>query len=108
VPSVLSLAGRYEARGLRVVGVHPVDQKPDLDEHDRISETTQEEHMSYPSFIDVEQKWSTQEKLDDVPSFMIVDRKGNVVYRAHGTLKDGNDNLKSLTAALEKALDEKG
>lgn len=106
MPSVLALVGRYGTRGLRVVGVHPVDEKPDRDEHDRISETTQEEHMTYPSFIDVEEKWTSQEKIDAVPAFMLVDRKGRVVYRAHGGLKDGNRTLKDLTAAIERALDE--
>ena len=107
MPSVLTLVGRYEARGLRVVGVHPVDETPDTDEHDKISEVTLEEHMTYPSFIDVEEKWSKQEKIDAVPSFMLVDRKGNVVYRAHGSLKEGNQSLADLTAAIEKALDQK-
>jgi len=37
---------------------------------------------------------------------MVVDRKGRVVYRAHGSLKDGNQSLKDLTAAIEKALDQ--
>ena len=107
MPSVLSLVGRYGTRGLRVVGVHPVDEAPDSDEHDKIAETTLEEHMTYPSFIDVEEKWSKQAKVDAVPSFMLVDRKGNVVYRAHGSLKDGNQTLTDLTAAIEKALDQK-
>ena len=106
MPSVLTLAGRYGTRGLRVVGVHPVDEAPDGDEHDKIAETTLEEHMTYPSFIDVQEKWSTQEKIDAVPSFMLVDRKGNVVYRVHGSLKEGNKTLVELTAAIEKALDQ--
>lgn len=107
MPSVLSLVGRYGTRGLRVVGVHPVDEAPDADEHDKISETTLEEHMTYPSFIDVDEKWSKQEKIDAVPSLMLVDRSGNVVYRAHGSLKEGNQSLADLTAAIEKALDQK-
>jgi hypothetical protein len=106
VPSVLSLAGRYGTRGLRVVGVHPVDEAPDAEEHDKIAETTLEEHMTYPSFIDVQEKWAKQSKVDAVPSFLVVDRKGNVVYRAHGSLKEGNQSLKDLTAAIEKALDQ--
>ena len=108
MPSVLALLGRLGTRGLRVVGVHGIDDSTiDPDEHDAVQETTQEEHMTYPTFLDVEEKWSKQEGIESVPMFMVVDRKGRIVYRAHGALKDGNDNLKNLSAAIEKALDDK-
>ena len=104
MPSVLSLLGRFQTRGLRVIGVHGCDGVPDKAERDKIAETTAEEKMSYPSFLDADESWSKQAKIDEIPSFMVLDRKGNVVYRAHGSLSEGNKTLTEVTAAIEKAL----
>ena len=104
MPSVLSLLGRFQTRGLRVIGVHGCDGAPDPAEREKIVETTAEEKMTYPTYLDVDDGWSKQAKVDEIPSFMVLDRKGNVVYRAHGTLSDGNKALTEVTAAIEKAL----
>ena len=102
MPAVLALAGRYGARGLRVVSVtkHGED---DAERADVVS-AAKEEKMTYPCFLDVGGGWSDQAGTGHVPAFLILDRHGKLVYRHGGKLVEGSAEFEAVVHAIDQAL----
>lgn len=102
MPAVLALAGRYQARGLRVIGTSSLD--PDDAEAERKSaeEAAKEERMTWPSYLDTASTWAKPIGLSEIPAFLVVGKDGRVLFRHQGKLvKDS-----PAYAAMERALDQ--
>ena len=102
MPAVLALAGRYGARGLRVVSVTKGGED-DAERADVLS-TAKAEKMTYPCFLDVGGAWSDQAGTGHVPAFLIVDRRGKLVYRHGGKLLEGTPEFEAVVHAIDQAL----
>jgi hypothetical protein len=100
---VLSLAGRFGARGLRVVSV----TKDGAEEDDRkhVAETAREEKMTYPCFLDVDGSWSQTAEVGGIPAFLIVGKDGRLAYRHSGKLTESSEAFEKMRAAIEMALE---
>ena len=101
---MLTLEGRYKARGLRVVSVTPINRLDNEDERAGIAEAIREERMPYACYLDAGAEWSLATGLRQVPSFALIDRAGRVRYRARGVVLQGNDEFRALEAAIVAAL----
>jgi hypothetical protein len=102
VPAVLSLEGRFGARGLRVVGV--TKDGEDADEKKTVADTAREEKMTYPTFLDVDGRWSSQADVGLNPIFLLIGRDGKLAYRFGGKLLRDTDDYAALERAVEAAL----
>ena len=96
IPELDKLHTQYAGRGFKVVGVSideggASDVKPFVDEH----------KIGYPIAIDPEGKLATILNTTVIPTSVLIDRKGNVVWKHFGivTMTDA-----TLTKALEDAL----
>ncbi len=100
-----TLADRFASRGLHVVSAHPAGAAPSPQELQAIQNAVQEEHMTYPCFLDPGSAWSRQLGLSLRPAFLVVGRDGRVAYRAAAILTAGEPDAVALTTAIEHALE---
>lgn len=99
IPELDKLHRTYESRGFKVIGVS-VDEGGAAD----VKGFVAEQKMSYPIALDPEGKLATILQTTVIPTSVLVDRKGNVVWKHFGIVSTG-DPL--LTRALQSALAEK-
>lgn len=104
MPAVIALHGRFEARGLRVVGVSSFD--PDDAESERQSaiEAAREEKMVYPTYLDENGVWSKKNGTVDIPAFLVLGRDGRVVFRHKGKLVIDSPAYNEMAKAIESSL----
>lgn len=102
MPAVLSLAGRYQARGLRVIGVSSLDPDDAEAERKGAEEAAKEEKMTWPSYLDTNSAWAKPLGLSEIPAFLVVGKDGRILFRHQGKLMKESPAF----AAMERALDE--
>ena len=100
---MLTLEGRYKARGLRVVSV--TKDGEDEDGKKEVAEKAREEKMTYPCFLDVDGTWSEKAEMSAIPVFMVLDRDGKTAYKHTGKLSEGTESFEAMKGAIEKALE---
>jgi hypothetical protein len=101
---VLALKGRFEARGLRVMSVHEVDEDEVATEKPIVAKAAEEEKMTYSCLLDAGGKWQKSAGVEGLPSFLVVNRDGKTIYKYKGKLTEGSDDYSKLSAAIEQAL----
>ena len=97
IPELRALHGRYQSRGLQLIGVSVDAQGND----DGIREFMKEFRMTYPVWHDPDERVSTQFLVVGVPATFLIDRAGILRWRKTGPLHPGDT---SLTNAIERAL----
>lgn len=102
MPAVISLAGRYGTRGLRVVSV--TKHGEDDAERAEVASVAKQEGMTYPCFLDVGGSWSDRAGIGHVPAFFVLDRAGKLVYRHGGKLVQGTPEFEAVVQAIDRAL----
>ncbi len=101
---MLTLKGRNEARGLRVVSVATLNGD-DPEEAKGIAEAAREEHMAYPCFLDRGSAWQQKAGTEGaVPYFMVIDREGRLAFKHHGKVVEGSPAFEELDHAIARAL----
>lgn len=101
---MLAVKGRFEARGLRVMSVHEVDEDELAAEKPEVTKAAEEEKMTYPCYLDAEGKWQKSAGVEGLPSFLVVSREGKVVHKFKGKLTEGSEAYNQLVSAIEGAL----
>lgn len=96
IPELGKLHAKYARRGFKVIGVS-VDEGGAND----VKPFVAEEKIQYPIVIDKEAKLASILQTDQLPTSILVDREGSIVWKHVGPV-DTSDA--ALTAALEKAL----
>jgi hypothetical protein len=99
------LAERYRTRGLRVVSTAPINDEANDAEKTAVAQVAQDEHMTYPCFLDVRSGWAHQTGLSVRPAFMVIGRDGRVAFRVAAVLTDDPPELHQLEDAIVHALD---
>ena len=96
IPELQAIHDKYAARGLEVVGVS-------LDEGDPagVKAFVAEHKMTYPIVLDSEGKLANVLQTSVLPTTVLVDHNGNIVWKKIGAIMP-NDT--ELTAAIDKAL----
>jgi cytochrome c biogenesis protein CcmG/thiol:disulfide interchange protein DsbE len=98
IPQLQALHTTYAERGLAVVGVS-VDA---AGTEDGIREFAKEFAMTYPIWLDPDERVSSRFLTMGVPETFIIDRTGVIRWHRIGALQDGDASLK---AAIARALD---
>lgn len=102
MPAVLVLARRFEARGLRVIGV--TESALQGEERDGVLQAIREEQMTFPTLLDPASAWSKAAGVDVNPAFLVVARDGRIVHRVDGKLVEASEAFSKLAAAIDQAL----
>ncbi len=96
IPELEKLHSKYASRGFKVIGVS-------LDEGGAgdVKQFVSDHKISYPIALDPDGKLATIFNTSVIPTSVLVDRTGNIVWKQFGIvdMKDA-----TLTAALESAL----
>jgi thiol-disulfide isomerase/thioredoxin len=99
IPELQSIHQKYASRGFKVVGVSLDDTGVD-----GVKQFVAQHAMTYPVAYDPEGKIATIFQSSVLPTSVIVDRSGQIVWKKFGAVSMDDP---TLTAALTKALDAK-
>lgn len=99
IPQLQKMSDQYAGRGFKVIGVSLDDTGAD-----GVRAFVNEHKMTYPIVLDSEGKLANMLQTSSIPTTLLIDRKGKIVWRQLGPIEEGDPELK---AALEKALTEK-
>jgi thiol-disulfide isomerase/thioredoxin len=97
IPQLQQLHENYAPRGLEVVGVS-VDESGVESVRSFIAE---QKKMAYPIVLDAEGKIANLLQTSVLPTTVLVDHKGRIVWRKYGPIEAGDQELKK---AIEAAL----
>jgi thiol-disulfide isomerase/thioredoxin len=97
IPELQQLSERYSARGLDVIGVS-VDESGIESVRDFVKE---KKKMTYPIVLDAEGKIANLLQTSVLPTSVLVDRAGKIVWKKYGAIMPDDAELKK---ALEASL----
>ena len=96
IPELQALHDRYASRGFEVIGVS-VDESG----VDAVRKFVEEQKMTYPIVLDAEGKLASMLQTSVLPTSIIVDRTGKIVWKKFGLIQPGDQELKK---AIETSL----
>ena len=96
IPELQALHDKYAPKGFKVIGVS-------LDESGvaAVKEFAAAQKMTYPIAIDPEGRLSTVLQTSVVPTSVLIDRSGRIVWKRFGVVSTSDE---TLTSALQQAL----
>lgn len=97
IPELQALHERYSPRGLEVVGVS-VDESGVESVREFVAE---QKKMTYPVVLDAEGKITNLLDTSVLPTSVLVDRNGKIVWKKYGAIMEGDEELKK---AIEGAV----
>ena len=100
IPELQKLHDKYGSRGFKVVGVSVDDSGVD-----GVKQFVKEQKIGYPIVIDAEGKLANLLQTTVLPTSIILDRKGKIVWRQVGALMP--NDIASVEATIEKTVGAK-
>ena len=97
IPELQQLHEKYAPRGLEVVGVSVDESGVDSVR----SFVAEQKKLTYPIVLDAEGKIANILQTTVLPTSIVVDRKGQIVWKRYGAIMEGDEELKK---AIEAAL----
>lgn len=97
IPELQTLHDKYQKRGFKVIGVS-VDETAE----DAVKQFVDEEKVRYPVAFDPDGKVATILQTTVLPTSVIIDRSGKIVWRRVGRVRP--NDLEEVHAIVEKAL----
>jgi len=98
-PELQALQNQYAAKGLKVIGV-----SVDEGETEAVKTFVAEQKITYPIALDPEGRIANLLQTTVLPTSLLLDRNGKIVWRQIGAIMPNDAKLK---AAVEKAVSEK-
>lgn len=98
-PELQALHNQYAAKGMKVIGV-----SVDEGETEAVKTFVSEQKITYPIAVDPEGRIANLLQTTVLPTSLLLDRNGKIVWRQIGAIMPNDAKLK---AALEKAVAEK-
>jgi thiol-disulfide isomerase/thioredoxin len=96
IPELQKIHDHYTSRGFEVIGVS-VDESG----VEAVKQFVAEKEMKYPVALDAEGKLAAILQTSVLPTSILIDRSGRIVWRSVGLIQESDPGLKS---AIEKAL----
>ena len=94
VPSLVDFDRKYRSQGLTLIGIHTPEFPPYAGEHDRgnLERALRKYGIEYPNAQDNDSKTWDLYGIRFWPSFVLIDKRGNVRYQGYGEfhLNDGS------------------
>src|SRR6266849_355916 len=96
IPALEKLHRKYESKGFKVIGVS-------IDEGDAapVKQFVSEHEMHYPIVLDPEGKLASLFQTTVIPTSVLIDRKGKVVWKKYGVIEE---NEAQLLSAIKQSL----
>ena len=96
IPELEKMHKDFGARGFKVIGISVDDTGADS-----VKEFVTEKKMTYPIVIDAEGKIANLMQTSILPTTVLIDKSGKVVWKQYGAISSGDMSLlKALEAAL--------
>ena len=96
IPELQAIHDKYKAKGFEVIGVS-VDESG----VEPVRDFVKEHEMTYPVVLDAEGKLANVFQTSVLPTSVILDRSGKIVWKKYGAVMPGDQEL---VKALESAL----
>jgi len=96
IPELKKMNAKYAARGFKVVGVSVDEGAPQ-----QVRDFVKENAIGYPVALDPEGRIANLLQTTVLPTSLVIDRGGRIVWRQIGAVDEKDD---TLTSAIEKAL----
>jgi thiol-disulfide isomerase/thioredoxin len=96
IPELQAIHDRFAPQGFEVIGVS-VDESG----IEAVRQFVTEQKMTYPVALDAEGKLANILQTSVLPTSVIVDRSGRIVWKKYGLIEKGDQELES---AIQKAL----
>ena len=87
-PYVNEMYQNYQSKGLKVIGINPIDDK-----RDKLDTFFKNKKIDYPVCLDVDKVTSKQFGVFAYPTFILLDAQGSIICRLDGFDKDEMHNL---------------
>jgi cytochrome c biogenesis protein CcmG, thiol:disulfide interchange protein DsbE len=96
IPALDKLHAKYQAKGFEVVGVSIDEGEPAP-----VKQFVSEHEMHYPIVLDPDGKLANLFQTTVIPTSVLIDRKGKVVWKKYGVIEE---NEAQLLSAIKKSL----
>ncbi|HVR38535.1 MAG TPA: TlpA disulfide reductase family protein [Thermoanaerobaculia bacterium] len=96
IPELQQLHDRYASRGFKVIGVSVDNSGAEI-----VKPFTEMAKMTYPIVVDPDEKITGVLNISVLPTTVLLDRKGRILWKKFGAIEKNNAELKQ---AIEKAL----
>jgi thiol-disulfide isomerase/thioredoxin len=110
VPSLMDFDKKYRDRGLTVIGIHTPEFPPYAGEHDKanVARALEKYAIAYPNAQDNDSRTWNLYGIRFWPSFVLIDKKGNVRYEGAGEFHVDDRNYRVWVQRIEELLAERG
>ncbi len=108
VPSLVDFDRRYREQGLVVIGMHDPEFPPSGGEHDKsnVQSALIDHGIRYPNAQDNDHATWNLYGIRYWPSFVLIDRKGNIRYEGYGEFHVNDPYYKQWEGRIEELLAE--
>jgi thiol-disulfide isomerase/thioredoxin len=109
VPSLVDFDHRYRDAGLTIIGIHTPEFPPYAGEHDRgnVERALQQHDIRYPNAQDNDNATWNLYGIRYWPSFVLIDRKGEVRYEGYGEFHLNDDSYAVWDRRIRELLAER-
>lgn len=98
IPELQAMHGRFAGRGFKVVGVSVDEGEPGP-----VQSFVTEQKVTYPIAHDPDGKIATLLQTSVLPTSVLVDRNGKIVWKKYGLVEAGDESLaKAIEASLKQ------
>ncbi len=108
VPSLVDFDHRYRPKGLTIIGVHTPEFPPYAGEHDRanVARALRRYGIEYPNAQDNDNRTWNLYGIRYWPSFVLIDKRGNIRYEGAGEFHVGDANYRMWDMRIRELLSE--
>ncbi|HXW97441.1 MAG TPA: redoxin domain-containing protein [Gemmatimonadales bacterium] len=109
LPSLVEFDRRYRNQGLTIIGMHDPEFPPYGGEHDRnnVASALRKYHIEYPNAQDNDHATWDLYDIQYWPSFVLIDRKGEIRYEGYGEFHLGDVTHQEWDSRIRTLLAER-
>jgi len=108
VPSLVDFDRKYRDQGLTLIGIHTPEFPPYAGEHDRgnVERALRKYGIEYPNAQDNDSKTWNLYGIRYWPSFVLIDKRGNIRYEGYGEFHRGDGSYRLWEKRIQELLAE--
>lgn len=109
VPSLVDFDQKYRDQGLTIIGMHTPEFPPYAGEHDKgnVQRALERYHIEYPVAQDNDTGTWDLYRIRFWPSYVLIDRKGQIRYEGAGEFHVGDANYQYWDGKIRELLEER-
>ena len=109
IPSLVQFDHQYRDQGLTIIGIHRPEFPPYGGEHDKanVANALRKYHIDYPNAQDNDHATWDLYDIQYWPSFVLIDRRGNIRYEGAGEFHVGDPTHQEWDGRIRALLAER-